>query len=90
MGTRKLATELRTFVGSQDGEELLFYRMARLTVDGISSEFYGPTGGEVHMAPMISLKNEYYFTGDGWSWDISNGGVLDEELWIREGDVRFI
>lgn len=90
MGTRKLAMELQTFVGSQDGEELLFYRMGRLTVDGISSDFYSPDGFPVHMAPMISLKNDYYFTADGWSWDISNGGVLDEELWIRQGDVSFI
>lgn len=86
-GTRTLARELQTYTQEWDGEEVLLYRMNRIVVDGIRSEFYAHDGsGQVHFAPMISWKHVDRSTGDAWACLHSSGEVY-EEAWLRFGLV---
>lgn len=84
-GTRTLAKELHTYTNQWMGEELLFYSMKEIVVDGIHSRYYNPDGGgEVHFAPMISWK-EVHRGGDEQFTCVNSGGPISEECWLKYG-----
>lgn len=86
MGTKKLGDELYTYTSDWDGEELLFYRMNQITVDGIHSGHYNPEGGgQVHMASMISWKRDAS-NGESFVCQYSDSPI-HEYAWLKYGFV---